>query len=140
MSLSNLLDPEGENNHALQMRSGEEIFALVQDDEDEEDSGDCNPKSKEPGIPRPSKKEMCSIISWALCYLEDMDDSDSNKLTNLLKTYQQKVLNDIHFKGQQAGIRDYFPVMPQTTSTSCIKPCQESHVASTSKVTLEMLV
>ncbi|KAI7938020.1 hypothetical protein MJO28_014940 [Puccinia striiformis f. sp. tritici] len=70
-----------------------------------------------------------------------MDDSDSNKLTNLLETYQQKVLNYLHFKGQQAGIRDYFnPVTPQTTSTSRIRPSQESRVASTSKVTVEMLV
>ncbi|KAI9602292.1 hypothetical protein H4Q26_001579 [Puccinia striiformis f. sp. tritici PST-130] len=126
MSISNLLDPEGENNHALQMRSDEEIFASVHDEDGEEDLVDCNPNSKEPEIPRPSKKDMCSIISRALRYLEDMDDSDSNKLTDLLETYQQKVLNDLHFKGQQAGIRDYFnPVTPQTTSTSRIEPSQK---------------
>ncbi|KAI7958282.1 hypothetical protein MJO29_006499 [Puccinia striiformis f. sp. tritici] len=141
MSISNLLDPEGENNHALQMRSDEEIFASVHNEDGEEDLVDCNPNSKEPEIPRPSKKDMCSIISRALRYLEDMDDSDSNKLTDLLETYQQKVLNDLHFKGQQAGIRDYFnPVTPQTTSTSRIEPSQKPPVASTSKVTLEMFV
>ncbi|KAI9601284.1 hypothetical protein H4Q26_001098 [Puccinia striiformis f. sp. tritici PST-130] len=139
MSISNLPDPEGENNHTLQMRSDEEIFASVHDDDGEEDLVDCNPDSKEPEIPRPSKKDMCSIISRALRYLEDMDDSDSNKLTDLLETYQQKVLNDLHFKGQQAGIRDYFnPVTPQTTSTSRIEPSQKPPVASTSKVTLEI--
>ncbi|POW15152.1 hypothetical protein PSTT_02382 [Puccinia striiformis] len=91
MSISNLLDPEGENNHALQMRSDEEIFASVHDEDGEEDL--------------------------------------------------QKVLNDLHFKGQQAGIRDYFnPVTPQTTSTSRIEPSQKPPVASTSKVTLEMFV
>ncbi|KAI7937392.1 hypothetical protein MJO29_014707 [Puccinia striiformis f. sp. tritici] len=66
MSLSKLLDLEGENNHTLQMCSDEEIFASVQDDDNEEDLGDCNPESKEPGIPRPSKKEMCKKIDEPL--------------------------------------------------------------------------
>ncbi|KAH9467073.1 hypothetical protein Pst134EB_002101 [Puccinia striiformis f. sp. tritici] len=136
MSITNLLNPEGEDNQSLQMRTNEEIFALVQDDQDE--SEDDEPQRQEPPIPRPSKKEMCNLICRALRYLEDVDDGHNDRLADLLESYQNKLSIDPHFKGQQTGIKDYFnPVIIPTTLSSCTKDSQNPPVALTSAVTLD---
>ncbi|POV99622.1 hypothetical protein PSHT_13471 [Puccinia striiformis] len=146
MSLSKLLDLEGENNHTLQMCSDEEIFASAEKiDEPLEVEPEANkqPLKKKKGLtPRKIAEEKTTPLKKSTTSTAPPSKKKSStNLTNLLETYQQKVLNYLHFKGQQAGIRDYFnPVTPQTTSTSRIRPSQESRVASTSKVTVEMLV
>ncbi|KAI7962075.1 hypothetical protein MJO28_000169 [Puccinia striiformis f. sp. tritici] len=81
---------------------------------------------------------MCNLICRALRYLEDVDDGHNDRLADLLESYQNKLLIDLHFKGQQTGIKDYFnPVIVPTTLSSCAKDSQNPPVASTSAVTLD---
>ena len=129
MSIHYLLNPDGENNLAIQMQSNKEIFAAVQHEHDINDSEGTIPQSPEPQIPRPSKREMCSLISQALRYLEDDVDAESNKLSDLLEDYQQKLMTELHFNGQQTRITDYF--QPAT-----IKSAPKLPVPSTSAMTL----
>ena len=124
ISIEHLLNPIGENNISLQIQSNEEIFAAVQEEHNLENSKDTRHQSPEPQIPWPSEKEMCSLISWALWYLEDAVNADSNKLSDAIEDYQQKLMTSLHFDGRQAGIEDYFK--PAT-----IKSAPKPPVAST---------
>ena len=72
---------------------------------------------------------MCSLISQALRYLEDDVDAESNKLSDLLEDYQQKLMTELHFNGQQTQINDYF--QPATIESAPKQP-----VPSTSAMTL----
>ena len=111
------------------MQSNEEIFAAVQEEHNLDNSEHTRPQSPEPQIPRPSKKEMCSLISRTLRYLEDAVDADSNKLSDALEDYQQKLMTSLHFDSHQAQIQDYFK--PAT-----IKSAPKPPVASTLALTL----
>ncbi|KNE89033.1 hypothetical protein PSTG_17510 [Puccinia striiformis f. sp. tritici PST-78] len=57
---------------------------------------------------------------------------DSNRLANLSKSYQDKISTDLHSKGQQTGVEDYFnPVTVPTTLSSCTEAYQNPPVALT---------
>ncbi|POW03067.1 hypothetical protein PSHT_11827 [Puccinia striiformis] len=75
---------------------------------------------------------MCNLISQALWYLQDVDNADSNRLANLSKSYESKILTALHFKVQKTGIKDYVnPVAVTTTLSSCTKAYQNPPVALT---------
>ncbi|KAH9468531.1 hypothetical protein Pst134EA_033366 [Puccinia striiformis f. sp. tritici] len=110
MSIEHLLNPEGENTEAARMWSNEEIFELVEEESRQESDDVDNLVATEPAIKRPTKSEMLQHVSQALLYLEDQ--SEHGNLIANLEEFQQHLLKEIHFGGSQAGIKDYFKVVP----------------------------
>ncbi|KAI7957779.1 hypothetical protein MJO29_001978 [Puccinia striiformis f. sp. tritici] len=112
MSIEHLLNPDGENNEAARMWSNEEIFELVEEESRQESDAVDNLVATEPPTKRPTKSEMLRHVSQALLYLEDQSEHD-NLIANL-EEFQQHLLKEIHFGGSQAGIKDYFKVVPNS--------------------------
>ncbi|POW18089.1 hypothetical protein PSHT_06154 [Puccinia striiformis] len=114
MSIQSLLNPEGENDLATTVYTEEEIFNMVkaQENEDQVDDDDDEDEPERP-IVRPTKKQMVNHISQTLMYLDGEDNPESNALSNLLEKYQQKLVIDVHFNGQQTTLTNFFKPVDQ---------------------------
>ncbi|POW09406.1 hypothetical protein PSTT_06809 [Puccinia striiformis] len=111
MLIQSLLNPEGENDLATTVYTEEEISNMVkaQENEDQVDDDD----EPERPIVQPTKKQMVNHISQTLMYLDGKDDPESNALSNLLEKYQQKLVNNVHFNGQQTTLTNFFKPVGQ---------------------------
>ncbi|KAH9465353.1 hypothetical protein Pst134EA_013239 [Puccinia striiformis f. sp. tritici] len=109
MLIQSLLNPEGENDLATTVHTEEEIFNMVkaQENEDQVDDDDDENEPEHP-IVRPTKKQMVNHISQTLMYLDGEDNPESNALSNLPEKYQQKLVIDVHFNGQQTTLTNFF--------------------------------
>jgi hypothetical protein len=103
ISVENLLTPEGENDVATKIWTSEEIFDFVKDQDTPNNDGE-----PENSIVRPTKKQMIHYISQALLYLDGEENPGSNTLTNLLEKYQQSIVKDVCFNGQQTSLTNFF--------------------------------
>ncbi|KAI9625448.1 hypothetical protein H4Q26_016246 [Puccinia striiformis f. sp. tritici PST-130] len=114
MLIQSLLNPEGENDLATTVHTEEEIFNMVkaQENEDQVDDDDDENEPEHP-IVRPTKKQMVNHISQTLMYLDGEDNPESNALSNLPEKYQQKLVIDVHFNGQQTTLTNFFKPVDQ---------------------------
>ncbi|KAI7955705.1 hypothetical protein MJO29_007104 [Puccinia striiformis f. sp. tritici] len=84
----------------------------AQENEDQVDDDDDENEPEHP-IVRPTKKQMVNHISQTLMYLDGEDNPESNALSNLPEKYQQKLVIDVHFNGQQTTLTNFFKPVDQ---------------------------
>ncbi|KNE91616.1 hypothetical protein PSTG_14968 [Puccinia striiformis f. sp. tritici PST-78] len=84
----------------------------AQENEDQVDDDDDEDEPERP-IVRPTKKQMVNHISQTLMYLDGEDNPESNALSNLPEKYQQKLVIDVHFNGQQTTLTNFFKPVDQ---------------------------
>ena len=130
MNIKNLLNPEGENIEASRVWTNKDIFWLVEEEEKEENNESKEKELEETHINPPKKSEVCHILSKLLLYLDQ--DHGNDQFTNLapvLEEFQQELLKQLHFGGQQAGIKDFFQPISQSSANGDALPDLHTQIA-----------